>query len=95
MLPFALLLKLTRWFDKIKAGRAKVEKTALSVNSSLWLVSESLSYCQFATIESIQINDKSEIKIEADAEIEVGLKFDVDARKGLSLYVVPQKIKIK
>ena len=36
----------------------------------------------------IQVNDNSITEIDADNEMEVGLKFDVDAREGLDLYLL-------
>ncbi len=80
--------KITEWFKNPKAGVAKVETTTLSVGCSIFLVSESLSYCQPATVESIEIDDKAETEIQVTTEMEVGLKFDVNARKGLYLYIV-------
>ena len=80
--------EITEWFKKPKAGVAKVETTTLSVGCSIFIVSESLSYCQPAIVESIKIDDKSETEIKVTTEMEVGLKFDVNARKGLYLYVV-------
>jgi hypothetical protein len=79
---------ITEWHKKPGAAVAKVRETTLSVGGNLWLVSESSSYCQLAKIESIKINDMSKEQEEITSEIEVGLKFDTDAKKGLSLYVI-------
>ncbi|MFB8790354.1 MAG: MAE_28990/MAE_18760 family HEPN-like nuclease [Potamolinea sp.] len=79
---------ITEWFKKPGAAVAKVRKSTLSVGGSLWLVSESSSYCQLATIESIQIKDIPNAQVEIISETEVGLKFDTDARIGLSLYLI-------
>jgi hypothetical protein len=79
---------ITEWFKKPRAAVAKVRGTTLSVGGNLWLVSESSSYCQLAKIESIQINGIPKKQEEITSEIEVGLKFDSDVRKGLSLYVI-------
>ena len=77
--------KITEWFKKPQAGVVTaVEECLLSVGSSLFLVGD--SYCQLATIESIQNNDESINEIKTTPGMEVGLKFDVDARKDLRLY---------
>lgn len=80
--------KITEWFKKHEAGVAKVEETTLCVGDSLFLVSEGSSCCQLATIESIQTNDISVEKLQTTTGMEVGLKFDVNARKGLRLYIL-------
>jgi len=80
--------QITRWFEQPKAVRAKVKEITLSVGGKIFLVNEAASYCWLATIESIKINDISEEQVVIPDEQEVGLKFDVDAKKGLSLYVI-------
>lgn len=80
--------QITEWFQKAKAAVAKVEETTLSVGGSVFLVSEASSCCQLANIESIQINDISRKHLQTTIGMEVGLKFDVDARKGLRLYML-------
>jgi hypothetical protein len=80
--------KITEWFNRPQAGVAKVEKITLSVGCSLFLISENFSYCRSAFVESIQIDDQPVSQIQATTEIEVGLKFDVDARQGLYLYII-------
>lgn len=77
--------RITDWFKQPKAGVAKVEETTLSVGGSLFLVGE--AYCQSATIESIQIDGVATKEVQTTAGMEVGLKFDVDARKELRLYI--------
>ncbi len=77
--------RITEWFKQPKAGVAKVEETTLSVGGSLFLVGE--AYCQSATIESIQIDRVATKEVQTTAGMEVGLKFDVDARKELRLYI--------
>jgi hypothetical protein len=82
--------QITEWFSKPEAGVAKVTDTELSVGESLFLVSQTKAYCQQLKIESIKITangeeiDKEQISI--TSETEVGLKFDRNARKDLSLY---------
>lgn len=78
--------KITEWFKNPKAAVAKVEETTLSVGGSLLLVGESC--CQWAKIQSIQINGLATDEVQTITEMEVGLKFDVDARKELLLYIV-------
>jgi hypothetical protein len=78
--------RITEWFKKSRAAVAKVEETSLSIRGSLFLVGE--AYCQLATIESIQIDDVDQETVKTTSGMEVGLKFDVDAREGLRLYMV-------
>ena len=80
--------QITEWYKKSNAAVAKVRKITLTVGSSLFLINENCSYCSYAKIESIMINDAPKINVEISDEIEVGLKFDVDVRKGLALYLV-------
>jgi hypothetical protein len=65
------------------------EFTALTIGESIFLVlvNDQLSYCYSAKIESIQLNDISQNLVEITSEAEVGLKFDMNARKGLTIYV--------
>jgi hypothetical protein len=59
----------------------------LSIEDHVILLSE--TYCQPAIIKSLQVEEEKQVEtIKAIQEREVGLKFDVDARKGLLLYVV-------
>ncbi len=78
--------RITEWFKKSRAAVAKVEETTLSIRGSLFLVGE--AYCQLATIESIRIDDVDKETVKITSGMEVGLKFDVDAREGLRLYMV-------
>jgi hypothetical protein len=80
--------KITEWFKKPRAAVATVTEITLSVGVSLWLVSETSSYCKLAKIESIKINDIAKDEVEIISETEVGLKFDTDAKQGLNLYVM-------
>ncbi|NJK66046.1 MAG: hypothetical protein HC941_05490 [Microcoleus sp. SU_5_3] len=80
--------QITEWFKKPRAGVAKVKEITLSVGKNIFLVKEASSYCQLATIENIMINDVCQEQVVITNEQEVGLKFDIDAKKGLSLYVV-------
>ena len=82
--------QITEWFKKPKAGVAKLKDIRLSVGNPLFLVNPSISYCQLAKVESIQINDvfQDEVEIATETETEVGLKFDIDGKEGLSLYVI-------
>ncbi|GAB1540963.1 hypothetical protein NUACC21_36320 [Scytonema sp. NUACC21] len=80
--------QITEWFKKPQAGVARVEPTKLAVGRSLFLVSEAYCYCQLATIESIQIDNIPTNEVKTTTQMEVGLKFDVDARKELRLYII-------
>ncbi len=80
--------QVTEWFKKPKAGVAKIKEITLSVGEKVFLANEESSYCQSATIESIMINDISHEQVITTSAKEVGLKFDIDAKKGLSLYVI-------
>lgn len=81
--------KITEWFKKPQAGVAKVKEVTLTVGECVFLVlvNDELSYCYSATIESIQLNKLSHDRLEITSEAEVGLKFDRDARTGLTVYV--------
>lgn len=78
--------RITEWFKKSQAAVVKVEETTLSVGTSVFLMGE--AYCQLATIQSIRINDADQESVQTSRGMEVGLKFDIEARKKLCLYVV-------
>lgn len=81
--------ELIEYFKKNKAGVAKIADTkTLLVGNSLYLVGEGSSCCQLANIESIQIDEVSVAEVQTTIGMEVGLKFNVDARKGLRLYII-------
>ncbi|MBE9186309.1 hypothetical protein IQ270_16840 [Microcoleus sp. LEGE 07076] len=79
---------ITEWLKKPQAGVAKVKEVTLTVGESVFLVlvNKELSYCYSAKIESIQLNDIVHNRVEITSETEVGLKFDRDARIGLTIY---------
>jgi MAE_28990/MAE_18760-like HEPN len=81
--------KITEWFKKPQAGVAKIKEVTLTVGETVFLVlvNDELSYCYSAKIESIELNDISHDMVEISSEAEVGLKFDMNARKGLTIYV--------
>jgi MAE_28990/MAE_18760-like HEPN len=81
--------KITEWFKKPQAGVAKVKDITLTLGECVFLVlvNDELSYCYSAKIESIQLNYLSQNLVEIISETEVGLKFDMNARKGLTIYV--------
>jgi len=78
--------RITEWFKNSQAAVAKVEETTLSVGTSVFLMGE--AYCQLATIQSIRINDDAQESVQTSRGMEVGLKFDIEARKKLRLYLV-------
>jgi len=78
--------QITEWFQKPQAAVAKLTDITLCVEESVWLVSEQSSYCQLVKIESIKLHNTYKSKITVDSETEVGLKFDTDAKEGLSVY---------
>ena len=80
--------QITEWFKKPRAAVATVTDITLTVGGSIWLVSETSSYCKLAKIESIQIDDIDKNEVEIASKAEVGLKLDTDAKQGLSLYVM-------
>jgi len=80
--------QITEWYKQPKAGVAKVKEITLSVGQNLFLVNEASSYCQLAKIESIMINDVPQEQVIATTEQEVGLKFNIEGREGLSLYIM-------
>ncbi|MGB7894232.1 MAG: hypothetical protein WCF82_20325, partial [Microcoleus sp.] len=63
--------------------------TTLTVGERVFLVlvNNKLSYCYSPKIVSIQRKGISHNHVEITSEEEVGLKFDRDARKGLTIYV--------
>lgn len=81
--------KITEWFKKPQAGVAKVKDITLTLGECVFLVlvNDELSYCYSAKIESIQLHDVYKNIVEIISETEVGLKFDMNARKGLTIYV--------
>lgn len=84
---------ITEWYKQPKAAIAKITDISLSLGSKIWLVSEASSYCQLVTIESIQLNSVSKQAIIINSETEIGLKFNTDARKGLSIYTIEESIR--
>ncbi|MEG4057113.1 MULTISPECIES: MAE_28990/MAE_18760 family HEPN-like nuclease [unclassified Microcoleus] len=82
--------EITEWLKKQQAYVAQVKGvTTLTVGERVFLVlvNNKLSYCYSAKIESIQLYDISQNHVEITSEEEVGLKFDRDARIGLTIYV--------
>jgi hypothetical protein len=81
--------KITEWLPKPQAYVAKVQNVILTVEERVFLVlvNDKLSYCYAAKVESIQLYGISHNHVEITSEEEVGLKFDRDARIGLTIYV--------
>ena len=79
--------KITEWFKNPQAGIVKIDNITLSIGCNLYLVSKKLAWCQSAVISSIKIDNISVGEVETVNEKEIGLKFDVNARKGLDLYI--------
>lgn len=72
----------------LQAGVIKIiEVTSISVGNKIFLINESSSCCQLATIISIKINDTSVAEAQTNVGMEIGLQFDMDAKKGLCLYL--------
>lgn len=73
---------------KLKQDIPSTEKSITyehcAVVNSIFLVSE--AYCQLAKIESIQVNDESTSAVQTTSEQEIGLKFDIEAKRGLRVY---------
>lgn len=84
--------KITEWFKKPRAAVAIINDISLSVGDSLFLVSEDSSYCRLATIESMEISDRPQQQLQITAATEVGLKFDLDAKKGLAVIAPPNSL---
>lgn len=78
--------KITEWFKKPNAGVAVVEEIKLSVGNKLFLVNEDTSCCYLVAITSLQVNDSPVNNLQTTTGMEVGLKFDLSAKKGLRLY---------
>lgn len=79
--------KIHRWFDKARAARAKMKNVTLSVGDTVFLMNENSADCRFARIESIKLDDVSQNQVKITSETEVGLQFNINAKKGLSLYI--------
>ncbi|MBE9143407.1 MAE_28990/MAE_18760 family HEPN-like nuclease [Planktothrix mougeotii] len=80
--------RVTEWFKKQKAAIVIVENITLSVGDKLFLVNEESSYCSLTRIESIQIDSQPRNEVKISSPTEVGLKFNIDTRKGFSLYLI-------
>ncbi|HEY9799604.1 MAG TPA: MAE_28990/MAE_18760 family HEPN-like nuclease [Leptolyngbyaceae cyanobacterium] len=78
--------KITEWFKTPDAGVAVVEEIKLSVGNQLFLVNEKTSCCYLVAINSIQIDGKPVNDVQTTTGMEVGLKFDLSAKKGLRLF---------
>lgn len=78
--------RITEWFKQSQAAVVKVEEMTLSVGTSVFLVGE--AYCQLARIQIIQLDNADQESVQTIHGMEVGLRFDVEARKKLRLYVV-------
>jgi hypothetical protein len=83
--------KITEWYKKPQAGVAKVDNASLFLRCDVFLVNQNISWCQSAKVTSIKIDDQSVSKINVVDETEVGLKFDVDGKEGLNLYLLKSK----
>ncbi len=77
-----------QWLDEKKVARAKIKAVTLSVGETIFLVKETSSYCLLATIESIRDDEIAKERVEITTEKDVHLKFDCEAKKGFSLYVI-------
>ena len=77
--------KITEWFKQPRAAVAIINDVSLSVGDSLFLINEESSYCRLGTIESLKISDRPQQQLTITATTEVGLKFDIDAKKGLTV----------
>ena len=80
--------KITEWYPKPQAGVANLENTFLQKNYKLFLVNENIAYCRAVIVRDIQENDISCNEITITETKEIGLKFDVNARKNLDIYIV-------
>jgi len=80
--------KVTEWFRQPRAAVAQVKECTLSKGDSIWLIGEAISFCKIATIESMQIDGNAVERQEITTETEVGLKFNLDVKKGMYLYLV-------
>ena len=80
--------KVTEWLKKPQAAIAKITDASLNISTNVFLINENSAYCQSAVVQSIQIDSKVVNEIEVTDEIEIGLKFNIDARSGLNLYVL-------
>ncbi|NET61575.1 MAG: hypothetical protein F6K47_37280 [Symploca sp. SIO2E6] len=62
----------------------------MSIGESLWLIGQTKSYCQAVKIKSIRITidgkEENVNEIDITDEVEIGIKFDKNARKELRIY---------
>jgi hypothetical protein len=80
--------KVIEWYPKSRAAVVQVKECTLSIEDGIWLISEANSLCQLAIIQSIRIDDNAVDQQEIISEVEVGLQFDLNAKTGMSLYLV-------
>ncbi|MCC5634356.1 hypothetical protein LC593_00525 [Nostoc sp. CHAB 5844] len=79
--------KITEWFKKSNAGVAIiVEEINLSIGKQIFLVNQETSCCYLVAINSIKLNNTPVNDLQTTTGMEVGLKFDLIAKKGLHLY---------
>lgn len=78
--------KITEWFKKPEAGVAVLNSTSLSLGDRVFLVNENIAYCQPAIVRSLQVYGVSQEEVQVTEEMELGLQFDVQARKDLLIY---------
>ncbi|TVP64860.1 MAG: hypothetical protein EA343_04610 [Nodularia sp. (in: Bacteria)] len=78
--------KITEWLKKPNAYIARVKETKLSVGNNLFLVNEQTSCCYLVAINSIKIDGIGVNDLPTTTGMEVGLQFDLIAKKGLRLY---------
>jgi MAE_28990/MAE_18760-like HEPN len=79
--------KITEWFKKPNAGVAVINNTSLALGNRVFLVNENIAYCQIAIVRSLQVDEVSQEEVQIAEEMELGLQFDVQARKDLLIYL--------
>jgi hypothetical protein len=80
---------ISEWFKKPQAGVAKISNVSngkLKIGDRLFLTSD--ADCQLAEIVSLAINDNLYQEIDVSLTTEVGIKFNIDARKNWCIYYV-------
>ena len=81
---FVKIGKISEWFKTPQAGVAKISNIKLKVGDRLFLTND--ADCQVAEIISLEINNASSKEIHVSLETEVGIKFNIDARKNWCIY---------
>jgi MAE_28990/MAE_18760-like HEPN len=79
---------ISEWVKNPKAGVLKISNAKVKIKLGDRLFLTSKFDCQIASIVSLKIDDVFQQEINALSATEIGIKFDIDARKNLEIYQV-------